>query len=120
MPYRRQVELNAEGAPIPGDTGPEVIGNRLREIREAFRKSRAEVAQATGLDLALLEAVENGTKEPTVSMMSKIAESLEVPLGELLGNLSPRALVVATQFAKAPAALQSALMTLVKHPWVKA
>jgi transcriptional regulator with XRE-family HTH domain len=98
----------------------DLIGTRIREIREAADKSIAEVARAAGLPSTVLEAVESGKKDPSLLEMKKIAKGLAVPLPQIFGDLSPRGVVIATEFDAAPEEVQGVLMTILKHQWGKA
>lgn len=94
------------------DVTIDVIGARIRQLREARGRSLAEVAQRTGLSPAQLEAVENGKKDPTFTELDKIAASLDIPLRQLFSSLSPAAVVTAVLFEDAPPNIQDAIKTI--------
>jgi transcriptional regulator with XRE-family HTH domain len=56
-----------------------IIGDRLREIREAKKLSQGEIEQRTGLLRCHISRVENGHTVPAVSTLEKFAHALEVP-----------------------------------------
>lgn len=98
----------------------DIIGTRIREIREVRSRSLAEIAQAAGIKPAFLEAVESGKKDPTMSELAKIAKGLAVPLPQLFSNLTPAAVVISATFKDAPEDIQDAVKTILTHPWVEA
>lgn len=57
-----------------------VIGQRLRELREAKRFSQGEIEKRTGLLRCYTSRVENGHTVPSVDTLEKYARALEVPL----------------------------------------
>jgi transcriptional regulator with XRE-family HTH domain len=98
----------------------DIAGARLRKIREACGKTLAEVAQAAGVELSFLEAVESGNKDPTLSELRNIAEGLGVPIPQIFSDLTPEAVVVGITYDKVPEDLQDAVKIILNHPWVKA
>lgn len=114
----------AQGAEDQSTTAPEInvdiVGTRIREYREARRKSITQVAEQAGLEPAVLEAVESGKTDPTLTTLTKIAESLEVPVAQLFGPLSPRAIEAGKAWEQAPSEIQGAVKTILEHPVVKA
>ena len=61
-----------------------LIGQRLREIREAKNMSQVEIAEATGLVQPYVSRVENGHTIPGVETLEKWASALKVPLYQIL------------------------------------
>ena len=61
-----------------------LIGQRLREIREAKNMSQMEIAEATGLVQPYVSRVENGHTIPGVETLEKWASALKVPLYQIL------------------------------------
>jgi transcriptional regulator with XRE-family HTH domain len=57
-----------------------LIGQRLRELREAKNLSQGNIEQRTGLLRCYTSRVENGHTIPTVDTLEKYATALEVPL----------------------------------------
>src|SRR5689334_12285517 len=98
----------------------DIVGTRIRDYREAKGITIAQIAERAGIQPTILEAVENGKTDPTLALLSKIAESLEVSVADLFGPLSPRAILVAKTWEEAPAEIQSAVKTILTHPLVKA
>jgi len=61
-----------------------LIGQKLREIREAKGMSQVEIAEATGLVQPYVSRVENGHTIPGVETLEKWASALKVPLYQIL------------------------------------
>lgn len=60
-----------------------LIGDRLRELREAKKLSQGDVEKRTGLLRCYVSRVENGHTVPAVETLEKFARALEVPLYQL-------------------------------------
>jgi transcriptional regulator with XRE-family HTH domain len=61
-----------------------VIGDRLRELREAKKMSQGDIEKRTGLLRCYTSRVENGHTVPAISTLEKMARALEVPLYQLM------------------------------------
>jgi transcriptional regulator with XRE-family HTH domain len=61
-----------------------LIGQKLREIREAKNLSQVEIAAATGLVQPYVSRVENGHTIPGVETLEKWASALRIPLYQIL------------------------------------
>jgi transcriptional regulator with XRE-family HTH domain len=61
-----------------------VIGDRLREIREARNLSQGDIEKRTGLLRSYLSRVENGHTVPSIATLEKIASALEMHLYQVL------------------------------------
>ena len=61
-----------------------LIGQKLREIREAKKVSQVEIAEATGLVQPYVSRVENGHTVPGVETLEKWASALKIPLYQIL------------------------------------
>jgi transcriptional regulator with XRE-family HTH domain len=69
-----------------------IIGDRLREMREAQQLSQVDIERRTGLLWCYVSPVENGHTVPAIETLEEMARALEVlPLGRLvdLSGLSP-------------------------------
>jgi transcriptional regulator with XRE-family HTH domain len=60
-----------------------IIGDRLREMREAKQLSQGDVEKRTGLLRCYISRVENGHTVPALETMEKLARAFEVPLYQL-------------------------------------
>jgi transcriptional regulator with XRE-family HTH domain len=74
-----------------------VIGQRLREIREAKNLSQGDIADGTGLVRPYISRVENGHTIPGLETLEKWARALDMPLYQILyeGEAPPEPLKVA-------------------------
>jgi transcriptional regulator with XRE-family HTH domain len=57
-----------------------VIGQKVRELREAKKLSQGDIEHKTGLLRSYTSRVENGHTVPSVDTLEKYARALEVPL----------------------------------------
>lgn len=60
------------------------FGKRLRELREAEGWSQEEFADRAGLHRTYVSAVERGVRNPTLSVLARIAKALGMTLSELV------------------------------------
>jgi len=67
---------------------------RLRALGRAVRKARTETGLTqeafgfkAGLDRTYVSGIERGVRNPTVLVLYKVADALEMPLSELLGSV---------------------------------
>jgi transcriptional regulator with XRE-family HTH domain len=60
-----------------------IIGDRLREMREAKQLSQGDIEKRTGLLRCYISRVENGHTNPAIETLEKMARALEVPLYQL-------------------------------------
>ena len=60
-----------------------VIGDRLKELREAKNLSQGDIEKRTGLLRSYTSRVENGHTIPSVETLGKYASALEIPLYKL-------------------------------------
>ena len=60
-----------------------LIGNRLRELREAKKLSQGDIEKRTGLGRPYISRVENNHSVPNFETLEKWARALEVPMYQL-------------------------------------
>jgi transcriptional regulator with XRE-family HTH domain len=60
-----------------------IIGDRLRELREAKKQSQGDIETKTGLLRCYVSRVENGHTVPAIETLEKFARALEVPMYQL-------------------------------------
>jgi transcriptional regulator with XRE-family HTH domain len=60
-----------------------IIGERLRDLREAKRLSQGDIEKRTGLLRCYISRVENGHTVPAIETLEKMARAMEVPLYQL-------------------------------------
>ncbi|HET9103545.1 MAG TPA: XRE family transcriptional regulator [Solirubrobacteraceae bacterium] len=65
-------------------TAPEVLGARVRALREAMDLSLRDLAERCGVSAPMLSQVERGETSPTLQVASRIAAGLELRLSQLL------------------------------------
>lgn len=58
------------------------IGARLRAIRKEQRVSQVELALMSGASNSFISDIERGRTEPSIAMLARILEPLDVTLGE--------------------------------------
>src|ERR1700689_5493055 len=63
-----------------GRTKRMVIGERLRELREAKKFSQGDIEKKTGLLRCYVSRVENGHTVPSLETLEKFASALESPM----------------------------------------
>jgi transcriptional regulator with XRE-family HTH domain len=60
-----------------------IIGDRLRQLREAKNLSQGDIEKRTGLLRCYVSRVENGHTVPAIETLEKIARAVEVPMYRL-------------------------------------
>lgn len=65
-------------------TAPEVLGARVRALREAMDLSLRDLAERSGVSAPMLSQVERGETSPTLQVAARIAAGLELRLSQLL------------------------------------
>ena len=60
-----------------------LIGDRLRELREAKKMSQGELEKRTGLLRSYISRVENGHTVPVVETLEKFAGALGIPMYQI-------------------------------------
>jgi transcriptional regulator with XRE-family HTH domain len=70
-----------------------IIGDRLKELREAKQLSQGDIEKRTGLLRCYISRVENGHTVPAIETLEKMARALELPLYQLMydGDKPPEA-----------------------------
>jgi transcriptional regulator with XRE-family HTH domain/predicted transcriptional regulator len=75
----------AEGSPLDVVT----LGRRLRHARRGRGLTLAQLAARVGTAPSALSLVENGRREPKLSLLHAVADALDTPLDELLRSEPP-------------------------------
>src|SRR3984957_12009500 len=60
-----------------------VIGDRLRELREAKKLSQGDIEKRTGLLRCYISRVENGHTVPAIETLEKLARAMAIPMYQL-------------------------------------
>ena len=63
---------------------PILIGETLKRWRKIRGLSQWDLADKSGVGYASIARIETGRQDPTVSMLTRLAEGLEIPLVDLL------------------------------------
>lgn len=63
------------------------FGKRLRQLREERGWSQEEFADRAGLHRTYVSAVERGVRNPTLSVLERIAKALGASLEEMLQSI---------------------------------
>lgn len=60
------------------------LGAKVRALRKAKSNTLAEVSEATGLSISALSKIENDQVSPTFANLMRLAEGLQISLGDLV------------------------------------
>ncbi|TLF72694.1 helix-turn-helix domain-containing protein [Nocardia cyriacigeorgica] len=74
----------SEGEPL----WREVLGTRLRALRQEHQETLAETAGRAGVSPQYLSEIERGRKEPSSEMIAALAGALGTSLAELAGEVA--------------------------------
>ena len=101
-PLRREPERDPQPEPRPQEPlWREVLGRRLRALRQEQQETLAETAARAGLSPQYLSEVERGRKEPSSEMIAALAGALGITLTDLTEQV---ATYLRRQLALAPRA----------------
>lgn len=77
--------------PTPADPGGpiattlDLVGPRLRRVREQRGVTLTEVARLTGISKSTLSRLENGQRRPSLELLLPLAQTYRVPIDDLVG-----------------------------------
>lgn len=63
------------------------LGDRVRALRQERGWTQVEMADFLGMDRSYLSEIENGKKDPSLSMLKVMAEGLSISISKLTENL---------------------------------
>lgn len=63
------------------------VGNNIRRLRTEKDWSQEELADQTGLHRTYISGIERGVRNPTVTIIAKMAEKLGVEPSEILSKV---------------------------------
>jgi transcriptional regulator with XRE-family HTH domain len=66
------------------DELPRVFGEVVRELRQRQGLSQEHLAAAAGIDRAYMGGIERGLRNPSLTMISRVAGGLGLPMSEVL------------------------------------
>ena len=65
----------------------EMIGARIREIRNSKGQTQEKVAEKMDVNPKYLSSIERGKENPTLKTLINLSKALDVDLGEIFSNL---------------------------------
>ncbi|WOO97381.1 helix-turn-helix domain-containing protein [Micrococcus terreus] len=81
-----RISAGAETAPAPD---PVVLGRRLRHLRKQSGRTLDQLAAAVEATPSHLSLIENGKREPRISLLTRLASALGTTLEDLLSAEAP-------------------------------
>ena len=66
-------------------TALELVGPRLRRVRDQRGLTLTDAASATGISKSTLSRLENGQRRPSLELLLPLAQTYRVPLDDLVG-----------------------------------
>ena len=90
-PLRREPQREREPQPEPRPQEPlwrEVLGRRLRVLRQEQQKTLSETAARAGISPQYLSEIERGRKEPSSEMIAALAGALGTTLIDLTEHVA--------------------------------
>ena len=60
------------------------LGHNLKRVRTTKQMSQGDIARALDVDKGYISNIENGKKNPTLSTLTRLAESLGVGVDDLI------------------------------------
>lgn len=83
---RRETAPESTGSAAPDAL---TIGRRLRHVRTEAGRTLGDVAEQVGMSPSALSLIETGKREPRLSVLTALAETLGTPLADLLTTAPP-------------------------------
>ena len=77
--------MTTTSASAPIATALELVGPRLRKVREQRGVTLTDVAQRTGISKSTLSRLEKGERRPSLELLLPLAQLYRVPLDDLVG-----------------------------------
>jgi transcriptional regulator with XRE-family HTH domain len=77
------------------------IGSAIRIVRQAKELKLGTLAEAAGVSIAFMSLVENGGREPSLAVIRRVANALDVPVEALMVLAQPAGSRLQTSNAKA-------------------
>lgn len=92
--------------PLPS-TEPPAVGERIQQLRQAQRLSLDDLSRRAGVSKSMLSQIERNQANPTVAVVWRLANALEVSMPELLGSPATAAPPIVTVAAHATPSLRT-------------
>lgn len=89
----------------------EAIGDSLRRVRVSQSRTLREVSSSARVSLGYLSEVERGRKEASSELLAAICDALEVPLSDVLHEVSESLAVTTAAAAPEPVASGTATVS---------
>lgn len=86
-------------------TGDELLGKKIREIRNQRGLTLKEMAEMSTLNINTLSLIENGKTSPSIYTLQRLAGAMEVPIKEFFEPVESSKPVVFTPHDQRPQAL---------------
>lgn len=64
-----------------------VLGANVRRLREARNWSQDQLSEVSGLHRTYLSGIERGVRNPTISIVGRLAKALDIPPETLLESI---------------------------------
>ncbi len=77
------------GSTASGSADPLLIGRRLRHVRQEAGRTLGDVSGAVGISASALSLIENGKREPKLSVLGALAQELGCSVQDLLTRKAP-------------------------------
>lgn len=79
--------MDGDRPPEPTDDLATLVARRVADLRRQRQWSLETLAKASGVSRAMLWQIEQGRSAPTLKVLARIAQSLEVPVTDLLDDV---------------------------------
>ena len=70
------------------------VGERVKAVRDGQGLSLTDISQRTGIDISILEGIEDGTVAPPLGTVIKLAKALEMKMGYFISGEEERSYTV--------------------------
>lgn len=82
------------------DSANEIISRNIKRIRQERTLTLDDLARLTGVSKSMLSEIERCTKSPTISVLEKICNGINVPLAQLTYTETPQVSVTRNDTVK--------------------
>lgn len=62
---------------------------KLRPMRRERKMSQSDLSELSGVSQTMIGAIERGVTNPTIGIVAKLANALDVSISELIGETNP-------------------------------
>lgn len=89
-----KVFMDSIGADKSEEGIPAKVGDRVRSVRQSRGLSLKDISQRTGLEISLLEQIEEGQVAPPLGNVIKLAKALDMKMGYFISGEEDRAYTI--------------------------